>query len=84
LREHLARTLETLNDGAGSAGRIERLLLLEEPPSLDAGEITDKGYVNQRRVLDLRAPDVARLLGEPPGAAVITAASPHRRSPTPA
>jgi feruloyl-CoA synthase len=84
LREHLARTLEALNDGAGSAGRIERLLLLEAPPSLDAGEITDKGYVNQRRVLDLRAPDVARLLAEPPGAAVITAAAPSRRSPTPA
>jgi feruloyl-CoA synthase len=78
------RALRTLNDGAGSAGRIERLLLLETPPSLDAGEITDKGYVNQRRVLDLRAQDVARLLAEPPGAAVITAAARSRRSPAPA
>ena len=84
LREHLARALETLNDGAGSAGRIERLLLLETPPSLDAGEITDKGYVSQRRVLDLRAQDVARLLAEPPGASVITAASRSPRSPAPA
>jgi feruloyl-CoA synthase len=84
LREHLVRALGTLNDGAGSAGRIERLLLLETPPSLDAGEITDKGYVNQRRVLDLRAQDVARLLAEPPGAAVITAAARSRRSPAPA
>ena len=84
LREHLVRALETLNDGAGSAGRIERLLLLETPPSLDAGEITDKGYVNQRRVLDLRAEDVARLLAEPPGASVIAAASRSPRSPAPA
>ena len=84
LRDHLVRGLETLNDGAGSAGRIERLLLLETPPSLDGGEITDKGYVNQRRVLDLRAQDVARLLAEPPGASVITAAARSPRSPAPA
>ena len=31
--------------------RIARALLLAEPPSIDAGEITDKGYVNQRAVL---------------------------------
>jgi len=84
LRDHLVRALETVNDGAGSAGRIERLLLLEEPPSLDGGEITDKGYVNQRRVLDLRAQDVARLLAEAPGASVITAAARSPRSPAPA
>ena len=32
LRDHLVRALETLNDGAGSAGRIERLLLLDDAP----------------------------------------------------
>ena len=32
-----------------------RALLLDEPPSLDAGEITDKGYINQRAVLERRA-----------------------------
>jgi feruloyl-CoA synthase len=74
LREHLAAALARLNQGAGSASRIERLLLLAEPPSLDAGEITDKGYVNQRRVLECRAADVARLLAEPPEPAVITPA----------
>ena len=84
LRQRLAATLRTLNDGAGSAGRIERLLLLAEPPGLDAGEITDKGYVNQRRVLDLRAHDVARLLADPPSPAVITPAVPSHPSPTPA
>ena len=40
---------------------IERLLLLSEPPSMDAGEITDKGYVNQRAVLARRTDAVARL-----------------------
>ena len=31
-----------------------RALLLSEPPSADAGEITDKGYINQRAVLKRR------------------------------
>jgi feruloyl-CoA synthase len=74
LREHLARALRTLNATAGSASRIERLLLLASPPSLDAGEITDKGYVNQRRTLQCRAADVDRLYADPPDPAVITAA----------
>ena len=73
LRDHLAGALRTLNDHAGSASRIERLLLLATPPSLDAGEITDKGYLNQRRTLQCRAADVARLYADPPDPAVITA-----------
>jgi feruloyl-CoA synthase len=74
LREHLARALRTLNAHEGSASRIERLLLLASPPSLDAGEITDKGYLNQRRTLQCRAADVDRLYSDPPDPAVITAA----------
>jgi feruloyl-CoA synthase len=35
--------------------------VLREPPSIDAGEITDKGYLNQRELLARRAADVARL-----------------------
>ncbi len=73
LREHLADALRSLNAGAGSASRVARLLLLERPPSLDAGEITDKGYLNQRRTLERRAAEVARLYAEPAGAAVIIA-----------
>jgi feruloyl-CoA synthase len=72
LREHLAEALNALNAGAGSAARIERLLLLERPPSLDAGEITDKGYLNQRRCLECRAAEVARLYSEAPDPEVIT------------
>jgi feruloyl-CoA synthase len=37
------------------------MLVMEEPPSLDAGEITDKGYVNQKAVLARRAALVERL-----------------------
>jgi feruloyl-CoA synthase len=71
LREHLAHALSRLNAGAGSAARVERLLLLETPPSLDAGEITDKGYLNQRRCLECRAAEVARLYSDPPDEDVI-------------
>jgi feruloyl-CoA synthase len=46
---------------SASSTRIARVLVLAEPPSIDAGEITDKGYLNQRAVLARRAADVARL-----------------------
>ena len=39
----------------GSSSRVKRAVLLTEPLSLDHGEITDKGSVNQRAVLALRA-----------------------------
>jgi feruloyl-CoA synthase len=38
----------------GSSNCVTRAILMEEPPSLDAGEITDKGSLNQRAVLDHR------------------------------
>lgn len=50
----------------GSSRRIIRALILTEPPSIDAGEITDKGYVNQRCVIDRRAGEVDRLYTDPP------------------
>jgi feruloyl-CoA synthase len=74
LRARLAQALARLNAGAGSAARIERLLLLDTPPSLDAGEITDKGYLNQRRCLECRAAEVARLYAADPDPEVITPA----------
>ena len=73
LCSHLARALGKLNAGQGSAGRVERLLLLADPPDIDAGEITDKGYINQRRVLAQRAEQVARLYETPCPADVVTA-----------
>jgi feruloyl-CoA synthase len=44
-----------------SSQRIARALLMSEPPSIDAGEITDKGYINQRAVLERRRELVERL-----------------------
>jgi feruloyl-CoA synthase len=59
-------------EGGGHATtRVGRCLLLTEPPSIDAGEITDKGYLNQRAVLAKRAALVERLYAEPPAADVI-------------
>ena len=74
LRAHLADALASLNRGAGSAARIERLLLLSRPPSLDAGEITDKGYVNQRACLERRAAAVEVLYAVEVAGEVIGAA----------
>jgi feruloyl-CoA synthase len=47
--------------GGGSSGHATRALLLAEPASVDGGEITDKGYINQRAVLTRRASAVAIL-----------------------
>jgi feruloyl-CoA synthase len=57
----------------GSSMRIERALLLTEPPSLDSGEMTDKGSINQRAVLERRRALIEALYAEPPGADVIRA-----------
>jgi feruloyl-CoA synthase len=54
-------------ESTGSSNRIARAILAEEPPSLDAGEITDKGSFNQRNVLDRRAALVEEMyLAGPP------------------
>ena len=55
LRAHVAAALKGLKaEGGGSSQAPGRALLLSEPPSVDAGEITDKGYINQRAVLKRR------------------------------
>ena len=59
---HFQGVVNTLAASAtGSANRIARLCLLAEPPSLDKGEVTDKGSINQRSVLAHRADTVAAL-----------------------
>ena len=66
LRADLVATMRRLAaEGGGSSQRVERLAVLTEPPALDAGEITDKGYVNQRAVRERRADQVALLSAEP-------------------
>jgi feruloyl-CoA synthase len=56
-----------------SSTAIARALLLAEPPDVESGEITDKGYLNQRVMLDRRSAAVEALYTEPPGRAVIAA-----------
>ena len=69
LRERLA----AFNAAAGgSSRRVARFAVLAEPPSIDAGEITDKGYVNQRATLERRDAQVRALYAEPPGEGVVT------------
>ena len=51
--------------------RIARALLLAEPPSIQSGEVTDKGYVNQRAVLERRAALVEQLYAGAPAPELI-------------
>lgn len=53
-------------ESTGSSNRVSRAILLEEPPSLDAREMTDKGSLNQRAVLDHRAALVEQLYSSQP------------------
>jgi len=75
VRDHVVAALERHNtEHSVSSRRIGRVLLLIEPPALDAGEITDKGYINQRAVLRRRADAVAMLYVDPPGPDVLVLA----------
>jgi feruloyl-CoA synthase len=56
----------------GSSNRVMRAILLAEPPSLDVGEITDKGSINQRAVLSHRKAMVEEMYSEPPSVRVVT------------
>jgi len=72
VREHVRRALTQWNaTRKGSSERIARAILLPDAPSIDANEITDKGYVNQRLALERRAGEVARLYAAEPDAEVI-------------
>ena len=57
--QELVNTLA--RSGTGSANRIARAVLMAEPPSIDKGEVTDKGSINQRAVLKHRAAQVDAL-----------------------
>ncbi|HEX7599972.1 MAG TPA: hypothetical protein VF316_00125 [Polyangiaceae bacterium] len=58
-------------ENPSSSHRVARALVLSEPPSVDANEITDKGYINQRAVLERRASLVARLYSADPEVIVV-------------
>jgi feruloyl-CoA synthase len=72
VRDCLRERLLTFAAAAtGSASRPRRAIVLETPPSLDAGEVTDKGSLNQRAVLERRQALVDDLFADRPPAHVI-------------
>ncbi len=74
--EHLRAAMRRFaaEAGTGSSTHPVRALVMAEPPSIDANEITDKGYINQRAVLERRAALVEMLHADPPAVEVIVAA----------
>ncbi len=56
---------------AGSSRRIARAMIMTELPDIDAGEITDKGYLNQRRIIARRTSLIETLYSEVPDASVM-------------
>ncbi len=72
IREHVRAALVRWNaEHPGLSERIARVLLLPDLPSIDANEITDKGYVNQRAAIARRHREIALLYADAPGADVI-------------
>jgi feruloyl-CoA synthase len=69
LRERLA--VANRANGGSSSTSVRRVVVLDSPPSIDLGETTDKGYINQRAVLDARGDAVSALYAEPPGPEVL-------------
>ncbi len=78
VRAFFQRLLDRLwAEGTGSATRVARAHVLVEPPSIDKGEVTDKGSINQRAVLQHRAALVEALYdGGDPYCLLPTASSP--------
>ena len=75
MRAHVAQAFAQWNAAhKGSSERVARVLLLTEPPSIDVGEITDKGYINQRLALERRDAEVTRVFAATPDPDVIVCA----------
>jgi feruloyl-CoA synthase len=72
LRAYLVDALRGHNTrNPGTSMCIKRIYLLEQPPSMDGGETTDKGYINQRKVLETRQSQVEALYAGNPVAHLI-------------
>ncbi len=71
-REKLTTALAEWNAAyPASSTRVARAILLAEPPNIDADEITDKGYTNQRATVERRCAEVDRLYAANPDAEII-------------
>jgi|CXWL01.1.fsa_nt_gi feruloyl-CoA synthase len=74
LRTRLQPVFERLaRDSTGSSTRIARAMIMEQAPSIDAGEVTDKGSINQRAVLKHRAALVEKLYADSPEPGILLA-----------
>jgi feruloyl-CoA synthase len=72
VRARIAAALRAMAGEGGSSMHPTRALVMAEAASIDANEITDKGYINQRAVLEKRAALVERLHANPPARDVVT------------
>ncbi len=66
IRARLSQVLKELSKEGGSSTHPVQLLVMAEPPQIDGNEITDKGYLNQRAVLERRASLVEKLYSKAP------------------
>ena len=66
------RFQKLLASATGSSTRIMRAMLLDMPLSIDRGEVTDKGSINQRAVLEHRSQLIEAIYSPVPPAQVIT------------
>jgi len=66
------RFQKLLADATGSSTRITRAVLFDTPLSIDRGEVTDKGSINQRAVIEHRSADIEQIYAPAPPAQVIT------------
>ncbi len=83
LHAHIAASFNAFNAAnPGSSRQIGRVLLMTQPPSIDGNEITDKGYINQRAVLEQRADLVRRLYSDGPHPDVVVISTSTRDQST--
>jgi feruloyl-CoA synthase len=81
VRDRVRRLFESLaSESTGTSSFVARAVLLDTPPSIDAHELTDKGSLNQRAVLESRRSWVERLYATAPDAAVIVIRDPREAS----
>lgn len=69
--EFRARLIDFAHASTGSSTLVQRAVFLDQPPSIEAGEITDKGTLNQRAVRENRAATVEELYQPKPSVRVI-------------
>jgi feruloyl-CoA synthase len=81
VRAGMAQKLAAFNSSRqGGADTIRRILILKDPPSAEAGEITDKRSINQRLVMQRRARDVELLYADSKDPRILEAAGTLPRS----